>query len=726
MKLTLRFVILIAGLLAAVAASTESGLSATTRLDRVLSLVVDSDMERLLSITHARRVFRSLVVLERDYILAKSADERDAMDTKTAALSTELSEHLDAYAKRMLPEDAATLADIRGVRERFIALNARVRAAARSDVDAALGLSKEHAKDPVSWEKAIGGLVKLSEERLSARVKETHDVYITARSRLIWVSGLAALLAGGLGYFILLGIRRNVAEVVSTNENLEGLVKARTESLSQRERALRLVLDSTGDGLFEVARNGLLTGSCSAAAVRWFGTPEPGKRLADYLFPDDPNKASLFAMAFEQLAEDILPWDLCHDQLPRRVTRGSRVIELELKRVVEQGEFAKVLVVARDVTDSVQSEKLERDTREQSALITKLLQDKHGFAQFVKDTEALLSALGACHDLTLAKRDLHTLKGNSAIFGLGSIAELCHRIEDRVAESAALPTASEVADLAGLWRTRLQSIEQFLSALTTTRLEIDLQEHTRLIDQLLKRQDCHEIVDMVELWSWPRTAERLTRLRGHVEHLAQRLGKNVEVSIEHNDLRLPSDYLEKFWPTLIHVVRNAIDHAAEPSAQREAVGKPAATKLSLTTSTPSDDSFVIEISDDGPGVDREALLRSARSKFGDLPADIEVKDLMFMDGVSSRTEVTQTSGRGVGLAAVRQACEADGGTVEVMTQPGKGTTFRFRFRRPVVKPGALVARLARRWSLRPTLSMPANANSSPVQRSSKPARGEHA
>lgn len=726
MKLTLRFVVLIAGLLAAIAATTESGLSATTQLDTALTRVVENDMERLLSITHARRVFRSMVVLERDYILAKTAADRDDMDKKTASLATELNEHLDKYAKRMPAEDNSTLADIRGVRERFITLNARVRAVARENVDQALTLSKEHAKDPMSWEKAIGGLVKLSEERLAAQVKDTHTVYVKARSRLIWVSGLAALLAGGLGYFILLGIRRNVAEVVTINENLEALVKARTESLSQRERALRLVLDSTGDGLFEVARNGLLTGACSAAAVRWFGTPEPGKRLADYVFPDDPGQAAMFAMAFEQLAEDILPWDLCHQQMPRRITRGAREYELELKRVVEQGEFAKILVIARDVTDSVQSERVERGAREQQALITKLLQDKHGFAQVVKDTESLLSSLSTAHDLTLAKRDLHTLKGNTAIFGLGSLADMCHTIEDRVAEHATLPTTTEVGDLAGLWRARLQSIEQFLSALSTSRLEIDLQEHSRLIDTLLKRQDCHEIVDMVELWSWPRTAERLTRLRGHVEHLAQRLGKNVDVSIEHNDLRLPSDYLEKFWPTLIHVVRNAVDHAAQPSEQRSALGKPAAMKLSLATLRTADEMFVVEISDDGPGVDRDALLRSARSKFAEVPEDIDIKELMFMDGVSSRRELTHTSGRGVGLAAVRQACEADGGTVEVVTMSGNGTTFRFRFRQPVVKPGALVAKLERRWSFRPTSSAPAlpasNVNSERAAVSARPAR----
>ena len=105
----------------------------------------------------------------------------------------------------------------------------------------------------------------------------------------------------------------------------------------------------------------------------------------------------------------------------------------------------------------------------------------------------------------------------------------------------------------------------------------------------------------------------------------------------------------------------------------------------------------------------------------DLPADSKLEDLLFMEGVSTRQQVSETSGRGVGLSAVKHACEAEGGSVEVITIAGRGTTFRFRFRQPVVKPGALAARLERRWSLRPTTSVPAPAANTnalgPAQRS---------
>jgi two-component system chemotaxis sensor kinase CheA len=272
--------------------------------------------------------------------------------------------------------------------------------------------------------------------------------------------------------------------------------------------------------------------------------------------------------------------------------------------------------------------------------------------------------------------------------------------------SGELPNAVEVADLSALWRMRLQSIENFLSELGDERLEVDRLDHQRLLESLLSRQDYAEIIGMVELWSWPRTSERLSRFRAHAEHLADRLGKTVRVEIEHGELRAPNDYLERFWPTLIHVVRNAVDHGAEASEARVARGKAPETEIVLLTRQ-TEDRFVIEVRDDGPGIDRAALLRSAHNKGFALAAGTSLQDLVFMDGISSREEVSETSGRGVGLGAVRQACAAEGGSVEVLSEPGRGTTFRFTFRQPVIKIGALVERLQRRWSFRPTISAPA-------------------
>jgi two-component system chemotaxis sensor kinase CheA len=192
-------------------------------------------------------------------------------------------------------------------------------------------------------------------------------------------------------------------------------------------------------------------------------------------------------------------------------------------------------------------------------------------------------------------------------------------------------------------------------------------------------------------------------LRAQAEYVARRLDKNVQVTIDHGDVRLPSDYLEEFWPTLIHAVRNAVDHGLEAPEVRIPQGKSPDGRITLSAAQ-DEDHVQIAIADDGPGVDRAALLESARRKGLEVAEDASLADLVFADGVSSRASVTEMSGRGVGLPAVLRACQAAGGKVEISSVAGRGTTFTFRFRRPVIKRSKIAAALERHWTLGPASS----------------------
>lgn|GEM_PF-1109886 len=700
MKLTFRFVLLVVVLLLSVGASVGAGWQALSRLDAAMHRVVEQDMERVFAITHTRRLFRSMVVLERDYILSTSQEERDGMTKKMATNAKDLEEQIDKYARLMPAEDKKAIEDIRGARTRWIERDEGVRKAALSSQKEALALAKLHGKDPVSWEKVIGGLVTLSEKRLATQVKETNVVHQRAKRTLLIVSGIAALFAAAFGAVIFMGIRRNLREVQDLNANLENLVKVRTEALAQRERSLRLVLDSTGDGILGVRADGTLTGETSAAAQNWFGPATSGKSVAAYLFPHSEERQLHFRAAFDQLLEDILPWELCVEQMPRRVERGDQVLELEYKIVSGDEGGSRILVIARDVTARVRSEKTEENAREQQGLIAKLLQDKLGFSSFVKDCEELIQTLTDSKDISASRRDLHTLKGNVAIYGLASVASLCHHIEDKLEEQQSPPSAADIADLASLFRGKLSSIEAFLDNVGRDVLQVEGIEHNALVDSLLQRRDYQEILKLVEVWSWYKTSERLVRLRAQADYVAKRLQKDIDVSIQHNDLRLPPGYLEKVWLTLVHVVRNAVDHGVEPAGVRAEAGKPERATIRLTTYQ-TEQSFVLEIADDGPGINREALLQAAAARGVAVPSNASLVDLVFTEGLSSREQVSEISGRGVGMSAVLAACVAEDGQVEITSEPGKGTLFAFSFRRPVVKAGNLAAKLERRWSLLP-------------------------
>jgi two-component system chemotaxis sensor kinase CheA len=243
----------------------------------------------------------------------------------------------------------------------------------------------------------------------------------------------------------------------------------------------------------------------------------------------------------------------------------------------------------------------------------------------------------------------------------------------------------------------LQSIETFLSGVGRNVVELGADEHEALVTSLLKRRDYDDILRSVELWTWSRTSERLAHLRAQAEYVAKRLNKDVAVQIEHNDLRLPPGYLDDVWSAAAHAIRNAVDHGIEPAELREERGKPRQGKVSLSTRETTD-ALVLEIKDDGGGIDWAALEEIAHQRG---VSGVPRERLLFLDGLSTRSEVTDLSGRGVGLSALLQATEAEGGTIEVSSTAGVGTTFTLTFRRPVVKLGTLTKELERRWSFIP-------------------------
>lgn len=170
----------------------------------------------------------------------------------------------------------------------------------------------------------------------------------------------------------------------------------------------------------------------------------------------------------------------------------------------------------------------------------------------------------------------------------------------------------------------------------------------------------------------------LRELRRHARTLAAEHGKQVRVTIEARSVELERDVLDQLWDSLLHLVQNSIDHGLETPEQR--ADKSALGALVLSARSVGS-SVRLSVEDDGRGIDPE-LLREAARENGRLSAsmaaaasDDEILDLLFDHGFSTRREVSTLSGRGVGLAVVRQRLEALGGSVQVHSTPGRGTRF---------------------------------------------------
>src|SRR5690554_368548 len=163
-----------------------------------------------------------------------------------------------------------------------------------------------------------------------------------------------------------------------------------------------------------------------------------------------------------------------------------------------------------------------------------------------------------------------------------------------------------------------------------------------------------------------------------VRETASKLNKEIELVTEGASTELDKSLTERIIDPLTHLVRNSLDHGIELPAEREAAGKPRTGKLVLSARHQGGN-IIIEVIDDGAGLNREKLLAKARSSglaVSDAMSDDEVWQLIFAPGFSTAKEVTDVSGRGVGMDVVKRNIQGMGGHVQIMSAPGKGTTIR--------------------------------------------------
>ncbi|HEX7640556.1 MAG TPA: chemotaxis protein CheW, partial [Burkholderiaceae bacterium] len=204
--------------------------------------------------------------------------------------------------------------------------------------------------------------------------------------------------------------------------------------------------------------------------------------------------------------------------------------------------------------------------------------------------------------------------------------------------------------------------QQLLAGLT------DLERNTR---------DLQEAVMSIRMIPMSMVFNRFPRM---LRDLAGKLGKKVELVTQGEATELDKSLVEKITDPLTHLVRNSCDHGIESPDERLAKGKPEHGTVTLVASHQGG-SIVIEVRDDGRGLSRQKLLAKARERGIDAPdslSDQEVYSLIFAPGFSTADQVTDVSGRGVGMDVVKKNITSLGGTVEIDSAEGYGMSVKVR------------------------------------------------
>ncbi len=465
------------------------------------------------------------------------------------------------------------------------------------------------------------------------------------------------------------------------NRTLEQKVAARTVELADMNRDMRLVLDNVDQGFVTLSPDGVMAHARSRQVGAWFGEVEGAQTFWRYLGQASPEFESAFELAWSQIAEDFLPLGVCLAQLPERLASAGRTWSLRYLPFFRDGKLEGVLVALTDITERLAREREDAEHTELMQAFKRLVHDRADFEVFLSEAAAMVASI-AGHELdespVLLKRALHTLKGTCASMGLTVVAQICHELESELVENDRVAPA-RVGELEARWRAVLEHLTS--SGLRTQRLvEIPEKEYGELVTLVSEGSASRwELALRLAAWQAEPVEKAFGRLGHQAIELARRSGKGaLRVVIDAGGVRLDRGRFGAFWSELVHVVRNAVDHGIESPDERSARGKPREGLLSLRASSEKNE-LCIEIADDGAGIDWEAIRRAAKECGLAHRTQAELLNALCRDGVTTRSEVTSVSGRGVGMAAVLSRVRAMHGVLEVESKLGRGTTWIIRF-----------------------------------------------
>ncbi|MBI2381363.1 MAG: hypothetical protein HYV16_11480 [Gammaproteobacteria bacterium] len=479
----------------------------------------------------------------------------------------------------------------------------------------------------------------------------------------------------------------------------EALVRAvdeRTAELRERNTAIAHLLDNAGQGFLSFGPDLRIAAEYSQECERLLGQGLAGRPVATVLHPDDAGAAGFLAGVLRDwLTAESGRRALFHGLLPERLRLAGRNLSITWRDL-----GASCLAVLTDISAEValaQEVELERNhlrrvlkAVQDPAGMHALTEDFRGFAQ--GDAARLLSqAPSLAQALVELRRAVHTYKGCFAQIEFETCRAGLAALEDALAECEA-ETLPEL--LASAWLAWLEEdlgvLEHYLGrdyldqaqaggldAALVARIERGLAGE-------LDRAGLDALHAELRALAGRPFAELLAGYPALVRELAEVCGKAVAtMPIEGGELRVDPERYAGFARSLVHVFRNLVDHGIEDAETRLAAGKPLQGQLRCQIQDQGD-AIALLIADDGAGID-VAAVRERAVEQGLLDAetaaalhDSAIWALIFADGLSTRADVSDLSGRGIGLAAVRAEVEKLGGELRVGSIPGRGTSFVFR------------------------------------------------
>ncbi|MBF0297833.1 MAG: GAF domain-containing protein [Oligoflexia bacterium] len=474
-------------------------------------------------------------------------------------------------------------------------------------------------------------------------------------------------------------------------QNLEEKVEERTIQLSEKNRDIQNMLQNMKQGIFTILPDNKIHHQYSVYLEEILENKnillqDPFKLLfADSTLGEDViaqmKSAIDFSFGGESIQFELNQWMLIREYKRNNISGETKILELDWRPILGEDQLIeKIMVIVRDVTDLRKSQ-AERDERELDLSIIGeiLLNKRDNFLEFISLSESFIEdsnkilkqndSLDPSNSIDLPKitesikivyRNIHTIKGNARAYNLIKLTDITHAVEDQ---------------LQGC-----QNIEKTKEAIRE--LEKGLKKYKDIYQQKLKgyldteKESNNSNIDLSKVSSAKSIQNIIADITSGIDSLAQELEKPVPKIKIHYDGSEEILFSSEIIPTLKdifnHCIRNSLDHGIEDSRQRISIGKDVAGTISFkvltsTTKLENKEYIIIEIADDGRGLNMERLRKINQNQNTN---DEELAQLIFNSGISTADKVSKISGRGLGLDAVKAFITQKEGDINLLFLDG--------------------------------------------------------
>lgn len=522
---------------------------------------------------------------------------------------------------------------------------------------------------------------------------------ILSSDPLLWIICSAPIF---LGLFAWIGGRQN-DKVRDFSEQLEKKVIERTKSLSQANAKLSVqsknqqsLLEGLHEGIFYFDKHGKIANERSPALEKILPGSEKLTTVCDFFSTYAGTTSKSCQQTLEWLWDDMFfsPFLDTARMLAKEISyhseSGTRTLRFDYKELFDSHDvLEKVIVFVNDITDEKEAQASQRRQAERIKRISMAAANTESYTHFLEDAitffKVIDSALSKPIDIDTAKlkRDIHTLKGNTATFEFSSLAASIHQLEDLFEQNDKLDFTGIRAkwdQIKDQWKFETTDIEEVLKLQKHDhffRVEKQKYLHLKELAEVKNDENLSSAVQNLEEYSTQDVLGKYVRL---VKNLSSRKNKGVQVVFAKDCSELSFSDVLPLDGALVHIFRNSIDHGIETFETREKIGKPGHGLISIGCYKNKENLHLV-IKDDGAGIDTHKLGLKALSsgkwskEAYDGASEQDKLNLIFSPSLSTAEEITETSGRGVGMDAVKNFLEELGGNITVFSQLGSGTQF---------------------------------------------------